>query len=98
MRPPLSLDRRVLERLSGLRELALGVLTIIHKAGKPKDDPNNYRGINLMDVILTVRSRILNKKLFKLLDKHATKFQFGGTPGVGCREGIFTLKTAIHTR
>ena len=51
-----------------------------------------------MDVISKVLSRIVNKRLFKLLDKYATKFQFGGTPGVGCREGIFTLKTAIHTR
>ena len=74
------------------------MLTIIHKAGKPKDDPNNYRCINLMDAISKALSRIVNKRLFKLLDKYATKFQFGGTPGVGCREGIFALKTAIHTR
>ena len=51
-----------------------------------------------MDVISKVLSRIVNKRLFKLLDKYAAKFQFGGTPGVGCREGIITLKTEIHTR
>ena len=62
-----------------------GLLTVIHKAGKPKDNPNNYRGVNLMDVISKVMSRILNKRLFKILDKHGTKFQFGGTPEVGCR-------------
>jgi hypothetical protein len=29
---------------------------------------------------------------FQLLDKHGTGFQFGGTPGLGCRDGLFTLK------
>ena len=51
-----------------------------------------------MDVISKVMSRIRNKRLFKILDKHGTKYQFGGTPDVGCREGVFTLKTLIHTR
>ena len=56
-----------------------GLLVIIHKAGKAKDDPNNYRGVNLMDVISKVLSRILNDRLFKILDKNCMKFQFGGT-------------------
>ena len=50
-----------------------------------------------MDVISKVMSRILDKRLFKLLNKYSTKVQFGGTPSVGFRECIFTLKTAIHT-
>ena len=74
-----------------------GLLVVIHKAGKPKDDPNNYRCVNLMDVVLKILSRILNKRLFKLLDKNGTKYQFGGTPK-GCRDRIFTLKTLLHTR
>ena len=72
--------------------------TRIHKAGKPKDDLNNYRGINLMDVISKVFSRIINARLFRILDKYCTKFQFGGTPGVGCRDATFTLKSLLHTR
>ena len=75
-----------------------GLLVWLHKSGRPKDDPNNYRGINLMDVLSKVLCRILNKRLFKLLDKHGTQYQFGATPGTGCREGIFTLKTALHIR
>ena len=59
-----------------------GLLTIIHKAGKAKDDPNNYRGVNLMDVVSKVLSRIINVRLFKILDKYGTKYQFGGTPEV----------------
>ena len=75
-----------------------GLLVLVHKAGKEKSDPNNWRGINLMDVISKVMSRIMNERLFKILDKHGTRYQFGGTPGLGCREGIFTLKTLLHTR
>ena len=75
-----------------------GLLSIIHKPGKPKDDLNNYRGITLMDVISKVFSRMVNDRLFKILDKYCTKFQFGGTPGVGCADAIFTLKSLIHTR
>jgi len=75
-----------------------GLLSIIHKSGKPKDDLNNYRGITLMDVISKVFSRMVNDRLFKILDKYCTKFQFGGTPGVGCTDAILTLKSVIHTR
>ena len=51
-----------------------------------------------MDVISKVFSRIINASLFKILDKYCTKFQFGGTPGVGCRDATFTLKSLLHTR
>jgi hypothetical protein len=71
---------------------------IIHKTGRDKTDTNNFRGINLMDVITKVLSIIINKRFFKILHTYGTKLQFGGTPGVGCREGIFTLKTLLHTR
>jgi len=33
-----------------------------------------------------------------LLAKHGIKLQFGATPGVGCQDGLFTLKTLLHQR
>ena len=33
-----------------------------------------------------------------MLKVHGTEYQFGGTHEIGCREGIFTLKTFLHTR
>jgi len=47
-----------------------GLLVIIQKAGKAKDDPNNYRGVNfVMDIISKVLlSRILNDRLLQILD------------------------------
>jgi hypothetical protein len=35
---------------------------------------------------------------FELLDKHETQFQFGGTPGFGCRDGLFTRKALLNTQ
>ena len=75
-----------------------GLLVLVHKVAKEKSDPNNWSGINLMDVISKAMSRIMNERLFKILDKYGTKYQFGGMPGLGCREGIVTLKTLLHTR
>ena len=51
-----------------------------------------------MDVLSKVLCRIMNKRLFKLLEKNGTNYQFGATLKTGCREGIFTLKTALHIR
>ena len=37
-------------------------------------------------------------RAYTLLDKHGTRFQFGGTPGIGCRDGLFTLKALLNAR
>ena len=61
-------------------------------------DPNKWRGINLMDLCSKIFSCILNNRLYRLLEKHGTKTQFGATPKVGCQDGCFTLKTLLHLR
>jgi hypothetical protein len=44
-----------------------------------------------MDVTSKILCRIINRRLFKV----STALR---TPEIGCREGIFTLKTFLHTR
>ena len=61
-------------------------------------DPNKWRGIMLMDVGSKIFSSVMNERAFKLLDKSGTKFQFGGTPELGCRDGLFVLKTMLNLR
>ena len=61
-------------------------------------DPNKWRGIMLMDVCSKVFSSIMTARAFQLLDKHGTRFQFGGTPELGCRDGLFTLKALLNAR
>ena len=61
-------------------------------------DPNKWRGVMLMDMCSKVFSSIMTARAFKLLDKHGTQFQFGGTPELGCWDGLFTLKALLNAR
>ena len=61
-------------------------------------DPNKWRGIMLMEICSKVLSSIMTARAFKLLKKYGTSFQFEGTPGVGCRDGLFTLKSLLNAR
>ncbi len=61
-------------------------------------DPNKWQGIMLMDMCSKVFSSVMTARAYTLLDKHGTRFQFGGTPGVGCRDGLFTLKALLNAR
>ena len=51
-----------------------------------------------MDIGSKVFSSILCARLFKVKKKHGVKYQFGSTPGVGCQDGTFTIKTLLHLR
>ena len=41
---------------------------------------------------------IMCGRLFKIIRKHGVEFQFGSTPGVGCKDGALTIKTLLHLR
>ena len=61
-------------------------------------DPNKWRGVNLMDIGSKVFSILICKRLFKIIRKNGVKYQFGSSPGVGCQDGTFTIKTILHTQ
>ena len=61
-------------------------------------DPNKWQEINLMNVCSKIFSCILNNRLYKLLEKHGIKTQFGATPVVDCADGSFTLNTLPRQR
>jgi hypothetical protein len=61
-------------------------------------DLNKWRGIMLMDMCSKVFSLIMTMRAFQLLDKHGMRFQFGGTPELGCRDGLFTLKALLNAQ
>jgi hypothetical protein len=48
-----------------------------------------------MDNCSKIFSLVMKGRAFKLLGKHGTRFQFGGTPKLGCRDGLFVLKTLL---
>ena len=61
-------------------------------------DPKELIGVNLMDIREKVFSSMMCKRLFKIINLHGVKYQFGYSPGVGCQYGLFILKTTLHTR
>jgi hypothetical protein len=61
-------------------------------------NPNKWCGIMLMDMCSKVFLSVMTAQAFALLDKHGMRFQFGGTPEIGCRDGLFTLKALLNAR
>jgi len=61
-------------------------------------DPNNWRGITLLDVTSKVVSIFINNRLQRLLKEHGVPYQFGATPSLGCVDAVFTLKTLLQER
>jgi hypothetical protein len=55
-------------------------------------NPNKWRGVMLMDVCSKIFLSVMNSRAFRLLELHGPKFQFGGTPGLGCQDGL------LHSR
>ncbi len=51
-----------------------------------------------MDFCSKILSVVMNDRAFFLLKMHGTVFQFGGTPELGCQDGLFTLKTLLNMR
>ena len=45
---------------------------------------------------LEKNSSIMCTRLFKIIEAHRVSYQFGLTPGVGCQDGNFTIKTMLH--
>ena len=74
-----------------------GQLVPVPKSGDLAD-PNKWRGVTLMDIGSKIFSKILCTRLFMIIKQHGVKYQFGSTPGVGCQDGTFTLKTILHLR
>ena len=74
-----------------------GQLVPVPKSGDI-GDPNKWRGVKLMDIGSKIFSSIMCTRLFKIIKKHALKYQFGSTQWVGCQDGSFTIKTMFHLR
>lgn len=74
-----------------------GQVVPVPKSGN-LSDPNKWRGVTLMDLGSKIFSSIMCTRLFKIIVAHGDRYQFGSTPGVGCQDGSFTLKTILHLR
>ena len=59
-------------------------------------DPNNWRGVTLMDIGNKIYISIMCGQLFKIINKYGVNCQFGSTPGVVFQDGTFTINTLLH--
>ena len=74
-----------------------GRVVPVPKSGNLRD-PNKWRGVTLMDIGSNIFSSILCTQLFKIIEAHGVRYQFGLTPGVGCQDESFTIKMMLHLR
>ena len=61
-------------------------------------NPNNWRGIVLMEVTSKLVTILINTRLQKLLHKYSIPYQFGGVPSTGCQDAVFCLKNFLQER
>ena len=72
-------------------------MKIIPKKGN-LSDPNNWRGINFLDVVSKIMSLVITFRLQHILKIEGTPVQFGASPDTGCPDGSFSLKTLLQIR
>ena len=51
-----------------------------------------------MDIFNKIYISIMCGRLFKIISKHGVSCQFGSTTGVGCQDGMFTIKILLNLR
>ena len=75
----------------------VGIISVIHKEG-PLDDPNNYRGICVVNALLKVLCTILNERLitFCTENKLINKAQIGFWKNCRTSDHLATLKTVSN--
>ena len=61
-------------------------------------NPNNKRGINLLDVVSKVVSIVIISRLQYSLEKFDTPLQFRSCPESGCPKRYFSLRTLLQMR
>ncbi|KAI5734809.1 hypothetical protein M8J77_010675 [Diaphorina citri] len=78
-------------------EWKIALIHPIHKKGD-KSDPNNYRGISLLQVTYKIFSKALQNRLEKQVDEQIGEYQAGFRRGRSCVEQIANLKFILRHR
>ena len=78
-----------------IEEWLMGSLKILPKKGDLMN-PNNWRGIILLDISSKVVSLVVTARLQKALERYRIPNQFGSTPKTGCLDGSFYIKSILQ--
>lgn len=73
------------------------IMCMLHKKGDP-EDPNNYRGIALVNCITKVFTEIIHERIKKWAESKGLipEEQAGFRSGRGCEDNIFVLQAILH--
>ena len=82
---------------SAPEEWLAGELAILEKKGD-LSDPNNYRGIMLLETFYKIIANVLHAKLLPIVESLDNESQCGFRPGRSCIDAIFTVKMALKKR
>ena len=74
-----------------------GLLKIICKK-VDLSQPDNYRGIMLLEVAYKIIAKTVHSRLVPIAKKLDHESQSGFRPGRGCADAIFTVKLAVKKR
>ena len=74
-----------------------GLLNILPKKGELKD-PNNYRGIMLLETSYKIVAKIIHARLLPIAEKIDHESQCGFRPERSCADAIFTVRLTIKKR
>ena len=80
-----------------IEDWKVGNLKILPKKGD-SSNPNNWRGINLLDVVSKLMSIIINTRNQEALKKYGTSLRFEVSPNMGCPKGSFSLHSLLQMR
>ena len=78
-------------------EWLAGRLKVLPKKGD-LSNPNNWRGIMLLDAAGKITSSIISERLQILLAREGLEEQCGFSAGRGCADGSFALRMALQKR
>ena len=76
-----------------------GMIVSLFKKGD-REDPGNYRGITLLNVVGKLFNKVLNYRLLQWLEEHnkLSESQAGFRFGCSCVDNIFILNEVIQGR
>jgi hypothetical protein len=79
---------------------SLSVIQPLFKGKGSKKDPNNYRGIALLNSISKVFTKLLNNRLYRWVERNnkLSELQAGFRPGYSAMDQILILKTLIDSQ
>jgi hypothetical protein len=89
------LIRTIWEKEEVPKEWGGGLLVPLFKSGS-KEDPDNYRGIALLNVTCKVLTSLLNDRVSRIAEKKLLEEQAGFRSGRGTTDQLFSLRQVIE--